>query len=253
MSISDKLNTPTSQQPATVPAMLKQHNARLKTIAPSGIDVNKFSAALMAEVRNSPKLADCNPMSILGAFIKSTQLGLEPGAALGHCYFVPFKSECTLVMGYRGMMELAYRSGRVQSIAARVIYQNDEFSYSFGISDELSHKPATDDRGSITGVYAIAKLVGGGIHFEVLSMADIEKARKASKAGSSGPWRDHFEEMAKKTAIRRLFKYLPIGIELNRAIVIDETAGKQHNDKTAESVLEGDFEIMDGSIDQPVS
>jgi len=78
-------------------------------------------------------------------------------------------------------------------------------------------------------------------------MGDIEKARKTSKSGNFGPWKDHFEEMSKKTAIRRLFKYLPVGTELNRAIAIDEHAavGKQNNQETAEAVLDGDFEIME--------
>lgn len=251
MSIADKLNTPVTQRPATLPAMLKQHSQRLRTIAPANIDVNKFSAALMADVRNNRKLAECNPMTVMGAFIRSTQLGLEPGAQLGHCYFVPFKGECQLVIGYRGMMELAYRSGKVLSIAARIVNQNDEFEYGYGIEDTLHHKPATGERGPMIGVYAIAKLAGGGVHFEVLTMDDIEKARKASKAGTSGPWRDHFEEMAKKTAIRCLFKYLPVGTELNRAIAIDERAGagKQSNRETAEAVLDGDFEVMDGGGD----
>jgi len=99
MSIAEKLNTPVIQRPTTLPAMLKQHSTRLKTIAPADVDINRLSAALMAEVRNNKKLAQCEPLSVLGAFIKSTQLGLEPGAALGQAFFVPFKNECQLVIG----------------------------------------------------------------------------------------------------------------------------------------------------------
>ncbi len=243
----EKLNAPEQAKPATLPMILKQHNARLQTIAPRGFkDVNRFSAALMVQVRANPKLAECNHLSILGAFIKSTQLGLEPGDGLGHCYFVPFKNECQLIIGYRGMIELAYRSGKLLSIAARSIYENDHFVYAYGIEDTLEHKPAQGDRGRMIGVYAIAKLVGGGVHFEVLSLDDIEKARKSSKAGTFGPWKDHFEEMAKKTAIRRLFKYLPVGTELTRAVSIDEKteAGINDNRQTAEALLDGDFEVL---------
>ena len=242
----DKLNTPEPAKPQTLPMMLKQNLTRLKTIAPSGFDASRFSAALMCEVRSNPKLAECNPLSILGAFVKSTQLGLEPGSTLGHVYFLPFKGECALVIGYKGMVELGYRSKKMLSIAARVIYENDYFVYSYGINDVLEHKPATGDRGRFTGVYAIAKLVGGGVNFEVLTSDDIEKARKSSKAGNFSPWKDHFEEMAKKTAIRRLFKYLPVGTELNRAVSIDEKteAGINDNRQIAEAVLDGDFEIL---------
>lgn len=226
--------------------MLKQNLTRLKTIAPTGFDVNRLSAALMTEVRSNPKLAECNPLSVFGAFIKATQLGLEPGSALGHAYFLPFKGECTLVIGYKGMMELAYRSGKLLSISARAIYENDHFVYGYGINDVLEHKPTTGNRGQFTGVYAIAKLVGGGVHFEVLSLDDIEKARKSSKSGNFGPWKDHFEEMAKKTAIRRLFKYLPVGTELTRAVSIDEKteSGVNDNRQVAESILDGDFEVL---------
>ncbi len=250
MSLMDKLNSP-QQQVATLPMMLKQNLTRLKTIAPAGFDANRFSGALMTEVRSNPKLAECNPLSILGAFIKSTQLGLEPGSALGHVYFLPFKGECTLVIGYKGMIELAYRSGKVLSISARAIHENDHFEYGYGINDVLQHRPTNGNRGNLAGVYAIAKLVGGGVHFEVLSIEDIEKARKSSKAGNFGPWKDHFEEMAKKTAIRRLFKYLPVGTELNRAVSIDEKteAGINDNRQTAESILDGDFEIMPANGD----
>jgi recombination protein RecT len=251
MSIADKLNTPQTSLPVTLPVMLKQNSTRLKTIAPAGIDINRLSVALMTQVRTNAKLAECNQLSIMGAFINSTQLGLEPGASLGHCYFVPFKGECQLVIGYRGMIELAYRSGKVLSIAARTIHQADHFDYSYGITDVLEHKPATGDRGPLIGVYAVAKLVGGGVHFEVLDLGDIEQARKTSKTGTFGPWKDHFEEMAKKTAIRRLFKYLPVGTELNRAVMIDERgeAGISDNKQVAESVLDGDFEVIGGEHD----
>ena len=251
MSITDKLNTPAVQQPANFPTMLKQQQVRLKNIAPEGISITKLSSAIMAQFRANPKLAQCDPMSIMGAFIQAAQLGLEASDQLGLCYFIPYKNQCTLQLGYKGMIELAYRSGKVKSIAARVVNANDVFKYSYGIDDVLEHTPAIADRGEMIGVYAIAKLVGGGVHFEVLSKEDVEKTRKASRAGTSTPWREHFEEMAKKTAIRRLFKYLPVGTDLNRAIAIDEraTAGIQDNKEAAKSVLEGDFDVMEGGFD----
>jgi recombination protein RecT len=80
------------------------------------------------------------------------------------------------------------------------------------------------DRGELTFVYAVARLVGGGVQFEVMSRVDIERVKAQSKAASDGPWVSHFEEMAKKTVIRRLFKYLPVSIEVQRAIGLDEQA-----------------------------
>lgn len=239
----DKLQAPVAAVQKTLPSMLKQHQARFKTLAPKGVDPARFSAALMTEVRANPKLAECDPMSILGAFVKSTQLGLEPGAALGQCFFVPFKNECQFIMGFRGMIELAYRSGKVSSITARTVHENDLFEWELGTNERITHKPATGDRGALAGVYAIAKLAGGGVHFEVLGLEDIEKAKRSSKTAGFGPWKDHFEEMAKKTAIRRLFKYLPIGTELNRAVAIDDTGERksQDNRADAEAILDGEF------------
>lgn len=247
----DKLNAPAQARPQTLPVMLKQHQQRFKAIAPAGVDVTRFSAALMADVRANQKLAECNPISVLGAFIRSTQLGLEPGGQLGQAYFVPFKGECQLVIGYRGMMELAYRSGKVASIVARTVYANDLFEYELGTDERIQHKPASGERGAMVAVYAVAKLTTGGTHFEVLSMDDIEKAKRASKSSGFGPWKDHFEEMAKKTAIRRLFKYLPVGTELNRAVALDEKAEagiSQKNDIEAE-ILEGEFQSVGGGSD----
>jgi recombination protein RecT len=243
----EKLNAPEQAKPTTLPMILKQNLTRLKTIAPQGFkDVNRYSAALMVQVRENPKLAECSHMSIFGAFVKSCQLGLEPGESLGQAYFVPFKNECQLIIGYRGMVELAYRSGKVLSIAARVIYQNDHFVYGYGIEDTFDHVPALGDRGRMIGVYAIAKLFGGGVHFEVLTVDDIEKAKKMSKSANFGPWRDHLEEMAKKTAIRRLFKYLPVGAELTLAVAMDEKheSGINDNKSVAEGVLDGNFEVL---------
>lgn len=244
----EKLNAPAAAKPATLPAMLKQHQPRFKAIAPAGVDVARFSAALMADVRANQKLAECNPHSILGAFIRSTQLGLEPGAQLGQAYFVPYKGECTLQIGYRGMIELAYRSGKVASISAREVRANDLFEWELGTEERIIHKPATGDRGALVAVYAIARLTTGGSHFEVLDLAEIEKAKRASKTSGFGPWKDHFEEMAKKTAIRRLFKYLPVGTELSRAVALDEKAesGSQRNELEAEIVLEGEYEAVRG-------
>jgi recombination protein RecT len=245
------LKAPAQSKPQTVPAMLKQHQPRLKAIAPRDVDVTRFSAALMADVRSNQRLAECNPMTVLGAFIRSTQLGLEPGSQLGQAYFVPFKGECQLVIGYRGMIELAYRSGKVASISARTVYENDVFEWELGTDERITHKPATGDRGPLVAVYAMAKLTTGGVHFEVLDMAEIEKAKRASKSSGFGPWKDHYEEMAKKTAIRRLFKYLPVGTELSRAVALDEKAesGSQRNDIEAETVLDGEFYPAGGGND----
>lgn len=101
-------------------------------------------------------------------------------------------------------------------------------------------KSMTADRGKVTHVYAVAKLKGGGVQFEVMSRAEIEKIRQASKAGNTGSWSTHWDEMAKKTVIRRLFKYLPLSIEAARAVEIDEKSDRGEA-VTQQEFLEGEF------------
>ncbi len=121
------------------------------------------------------------------------------------------------------MIDLARRSGQIVSLNAYCVYQKDDFKYTLGLDPNIVHAPSDEaDRGPVTHVYAVAKLVGGGVQFEVMSRPEIEKIRGQSKAGKSEPWVSHWEEMAKKSVIRRLFKYLPVSIDAVRAVEVDE-------------------------------
>lgn len=244
-SINEKLNAPATKKPTGVPALLEQLKPQIAAALPKHVDPSRLARIALTEFRKTPALQKCNPHSFLGAVMQSAQLGFEPGSGLGHAYIVPYKGEAQLQIGYRGMIDLARRSGQIISITARAVYQDDEFSYRYGLDEDLAHVPneeaeQTPDR--MSHVYAAAKLQGGGIQFEVLSRSQVERARKSSKSGSNGPWVTHFEEMAKKTAIRRLFKYLPISVEIQRAVTLDEKAEagvSQEND----SFLETEYEI----------
>lgn len=196
-----------------LPSHLKSNPDRLRSIA-------------LTECRKTPKLRECDPISFLGAIIQSAQLGLEPGP-LGHYWLVPKRVngqwEVVGMLGYRGMIDLARRSGQIESITAEVVRAGDEFSYELGLTPSLRHIPYDDD-GELTHVYAVARLKGGGAQFTVMTRKAVDKVRGGSAAGQSGPWQSHFEEMARKTVIRRLFKLLPISIEIARAIDLDERA-----------------------------
>ncbi|WP_345195493.1 recombinase RecT, partial [Kistimonas scapharcae] len=174
----------------------------------------------------TPKLKECTDASLLGSVIQSAQLGLVPGGALGHCYLIPYfnrklnKLECQFMLGYRGMLELARRSGAIKHIDARCVYEGEEFEILYGTQTTVIHKPSLTRNGNDTmiGVYAVGHLSSGGWQVEYMSMAEIKAIRDGSKAGSDGPWKSHFDEMAKKTVIRRLFKYLPVSIEAQTAV-----------------------------------
>lgn len=224
---------------------------------PRHMTADRLMRIALTEVRKVPALGKCNVQSFMGAIMQCAQLGIEPGAALGHAYLLPFGNgkasdglaNCQLIIGFRGMIDLARRSGQIISLTSRAVYSNDTFSYAYGLDETLEHVPAPGDRGDLTHVYAVAKLKGGGIQFEVMSKADVLKVKASSKAGNNGPWVSHFDEMAKKTVIRRLFKYLPVSIEMTQAVVLDEKADAGVDQDNA-SALTGEYTYIQDGDDQ---
>lgn len=266
------MSTTQLRQAATGTAV-QQQNAAPKTIMemmasasvknqmalamPRHMTADRLMRIALTEVRKVPALGKCNVQSFMGAIMQCAQLGIEPGAALGHAYLLPFGNgkasdglaNCQLIIGYRGMIDLARRSGQIVSLNARSVHANDTFHYSYGLDETLEHVPAPGERGDLTHVYAVAKLKGGGIQFEVMSKADVLKVKASSKAGNNGPWVSHFDEMAKKTVIRRLFKYLPVSIEMTQAVVLDEKADAGIDQDNA-SALTGEYAYIQDGDDQ---
>ncbi len=234
------------------PAMKNQLAAAL----PRHMTADRMIRIVTTEIRKNPELAGCSQQSFIGAVVQCSQLGLEPGNALGHAYLLPFKKnkknqqtgkwefagmDVQLIIGYRGMIDLARRSNQIISISARTVRQCDNFHFEYGLNESLTHVPGEDEDSPITHVYAVARLKDGGVQFEVMTHNQIEKVRASSKAGENGPWKDYWEEMAKKTVIRRLFKYLPVSIEMQKAVILDEKA-EANVDQENSSVFEGEFE-----------
>ncbi len=212
----------------TIQQLMKQMAPGIKAALPSVMTPERFTRITLSALSSSPDLAKTTPQSFLGAMMTAAQLGLEPNTPLGQAYLIPFRNhgvmECQFQLGYKGLIDLAYRSGEVSSIQAQVVYENDEFTYAFGLEPILKHVPAKDDRGKPTYVYAIFKTKDGGFGFEVMSMADVTlHARKYSKSYSNGPWQTNFEEMAKKTVLKRVLKYAPLKSDFVRQVAQDET------------------------------
>lgn len=237
-TLADIINTPSMKN-------------QLAMALPKHMNADRMARIITTEIRKTPALANANAQSFLGAVVQCSQLGLEPGGALGHAYLLPFgngkakdgKSNVQLIIGYRGMIDLARRSGQIISISARTVRESDEFEYEYGLEESLKHIPNGDEDAPISHVYAVAKLKDGGIQFEVMTVNQIEKVRKQSKAGDNGPWVSHWEEMAKKTVIRRLFKYLPVSIEIQQAVILDEKA-EAGISQDNEFVLDAEFNVV---------
>ncbi|MHC4371164.1 MAG: recombinase RecT [Planctomycetota bacterium] len=200
--------------------------AEIAEALPNHITKERMISVFLTAITTTPELANCEPFSLLRAVKEASQLGLPTDGILGHGYILPFGKQAKFIPGYRGLMDLARRSGQVEWIQARVVYEGDEFEYEYGLEPSLTHKEAPRGEGDrkVVAVYAAAKLVTGEKVFEVMYREDIEKIRQRSPSGRKGPWVTDWEEMARKTLIRRLMKYLPLSTDVQAAVVADEYA-----------------------------
>lgn len=211
----------------------------------------RLLSVTMTELRKTPTLRDCTRESLFGALVQAAQLGLEPGSALGHCYLVPYRNkktgltECQFQLGYKGMIDLARRSGQILSLYAHCVYERDHLDLAYGLAPKLEHRPCLDaDAGALVGVYAVAHLVGGGQQFVFLPRHKIDAIRAGAKAGRDGPWVTHYDEMAQKTAARALFKWLPVSVEAMTAVGLDAQAEAGEPQDNGALLLEGDGGVL---------
>lgn len=245
--------------------LLNQKKGEIAKMLPTHLNAERLMKVAQIAATTTPALAKCDVPSLVGAIGQCAQMGLEPNTVLGHAYLVPFNTKrkdgngnekwvnsVQVIIGYKGLIDLARRSGQIVSIAAHEVCEKDEFELCYGLDEKLNHKPALGDRGEIIGFYAVAKLVGGGYAFEWMSRHQVHEIRDASQGYQQAkkynkeaghPWGAHFTEMGRKTVIRRLAKYLPLSIEFQTAAALDEqsSSGKdQHLDDT----LTGDFSVV---------
>ena len=235
---------------ATVKKFFEANRSTLEALLPKHFDSERMLKLALGALRTTPKLTNASLTSLLGSIVTCAQLGLEPNTPLGHAYLLPFdkrekrdgqwvtvETQVQVIIGYKGMLDLARRSGQIVSIAAHEVCEGDDFRFAYGLEEELVHRPAMKDRGAVIGFYAVAKLQGGGYSFEFMSTDEVnhirDKAAEKNRAKKdnqgrpiiTGPWADNYVEMGRKTVLRRLFKYLPISIEsLAFASAIDGNA-----------------------------
>lgn len=261
-AVRDKLaNTSVAPAPAAAPQaatindLINRQRAEIARALPKHMDADRLARIAMTVVKSTPKLGECTPASLLGALMLSAQTGLEPGP-LGHAYFIPRwngrlqSNECNWQLGYRGIIELAMRSGKLVSIEAREVCEHDHFEYRYGLDEKLDHQPRMDGpRGELIAVWGLAKFKDGGHYFVVLSRDDIEDARARSDSGrtNKGPWATDYNAMARKTAIRRMAPFLPLQAEQAAVIAHDEAVTRLHpgEEITANIAFDVQPEIID--------
>lgn len=218
------------QQQPTLKNLIVKMEGQIAKALPKIMTPERFTRMVFTAISKNPKLENCTPNSFLGAMMQAAQLGLEPNTPLGQAYLIPFKNkgvmEVQFQIGYKGLIDLVYRSKEVTDIQAQCVYENDEFEYELGLTPVLKHKPALKNRGEVILYYAVFHTKAGGYGFEVMSKEDIiNHAKKTSQSYSkeSSPWNKYFDEMAKKTVLKRALKYAPIASDFVLAINSDET------------------------------
>lgn len=202
---------------------------------PRGAEASQLVRDALTVLRGTPKLAECEATTVLGGLMTCAQLGLRPGV-LGHAWLLPFYSsknhrmEAQLIIGYKGLIALAHRSGQIESLIARTIYSNDIYEIDYGLEDKLVHKPTLQGaKGDPVGYYAVAKFTTGGHafifvnHDEMIEHKNRFAMAKTREGNIVGPWVDSFDGMAHKTCVRELSKWMPQSTELSAALEADES------------------------------
>lgn len=236
---------------------LRQKQGEIAKMLPRHLNAERLLKVAQIAATTTPALAECDVPSLVGAIGQCAQMGLEPNTVLGHAYLVPFNTKrkdaqgnerwvksVQVIIGYKGLIDLARRSGQIVSIAAHEVCANDQFELVYGLDEKLNHIPAMQDRGGVIGFYAVAKLKDGGHCFEFMSTQQVTEIMKATQSkGNYGPWKDNFIEMGRKTVIRRLAKYLPLSIEFQTAAALDGMAdgGK---DQHLDEAFEGEYSLV---------
>jgi len=243
------------QNPVTAfRSFLEKQKNQIASALPKHLTPDRMIRLACTEFSKNTLLQKCDPVSVFGAIIQASQLGLEIGV-LGQAYLVPFKNsrkggiyEAQLIPGYKGLISLARRSGEVTSIETNIVYENDEFDLSLGVDSNLTHKPYLDgDRGKPRLVYGVAKFKDGGYHLEWMPMSEVNKIRARSKTSESGPWVTDYDQMVRKTLIRRMANYLPMSIELQQALQVSDAA-----DEGKRATIDSDFVVVNDDGDDAI-
>ena len=227
---------PTASSPNKIVAeKIRSQWHKIEAVMPKHMTSERFLQLTVSAVNHEPKLLECDFVTLMSCVMRCSALGLEPSAVdgLGRAYILPYrngktgKMEATFILGYKGMLELARRSGEVLKIEAHAVHAGDDFMYRFGLDPYLAHTPRSGgNKDNMTHVYMIAWLKNSPVpYFDVMTKGEVEDIRKRSRAKDSGAWVTDYEEMAKKTVLRRSFKYLPVSVDAQSAAATDETDG----------------------------
>lgn len=255
-------NLRTENDPPIVRALYSERALlAIRSSVPSAVNPTRLIRQAANLVLATPKLLECHPGDLMGAIIECAEAGLELTKTMGEAYIVPHwsgKRQCqvpTLIVGWRGLSKLV-RQGEVTEFYAHAVRERDEFDYCLGTENRITHRLdvrlSPKDRGPITHFYAVAKNKRGGVEFEVMHDAQVQAIKAASKSKDRsgnvfGPWVDHYEEMGRKTVMRRLAKRLPLTESASHAMHLDNLhAMGERNVREVEFTVDAEPETTAG-------
>lgn len=236
-----------AQRMTTVKSLCERAKGDLAQALPKHMTVDRLLKVFYAAVSRTPGLLECSPLSLLMALMQASETGLEPNTPLQHAYLIPRKNKNTrqkeahFMPSYRGLVHLAMQSGKVRSLEAVPVYQRDHYVNKRTLigrvfeHEQFIPNVLTDERGNYQDepagplrlVYSIAQLVDADPSVEIMTRDQIEKIRGRSQSSDDGPWVTDFDEMARKTVLRRHCKHLPASTERHdgKASQADRLAG----------------------------
>ena len=222
---------------------LKMMEKEILKALPKHMDIGRLSRVTLSLVKGNQgllKVFNDDPASLWASILLAAQMGLEPNT-MGTCFIIPYysnvdkKNHAQFQMGYRGYLKLLYNSNEIESAHVEVVYERDHLDIQFGIENKFIHKPYLDgDRGKSKIYYLIVKFKTGGHFIEFMTKDQIDLIRDRSKSKNNGPWVTDYDEMAKKTVVKRAAKYLPLSVEIQRAFSQDDVIKRTITDDLTE-------------------
>ena len=231
MSQAVSLHTDRAPAKRDFPTQLDAYEPQIKAALPEHISVDRFKRVVLTAVNQTPDLLEADRATLFNSAVKCAADGLVPDGR--EAALVVFKTkkgnEWIKAVQYmpmvRGLVKLARQSGDISAVSAHIVYENDQFEYVLGDDERMTHTPTLDgNRGAPKLAYATVKFKDGTTQREILTMEDVKKIRAVSKSGNNdyGPWAQWFDEMAKKSALRRLLKYVSLSPDVQRVVDRDD-------------------------------
>ncbi len=229
----------------------------LKRVIPAHLPTDKLVRTAISSIQKNPKLLEANRGSLMSAIMDAAVLGLVPDGITGQCYLIPIKGQVQLWLGYKGYLQLLKNTGGLLSIQTQIVYENDLFEFEFGFDERLRHVPLVNgDRGAPIYAWGLANLKDGR-QWDVMTLDEVNKTMRGSPSkGNSGPWKDHWDQMARKTMLIRLCKMLPMDVDRQADLAL-QLEYSQHDGKAGHLKMDekGVIELKHEAspdVDEPV-